>query len=79
MLSCQFEKNSVDGKKRIIQAPTQEQKSSHEKCTFAENEVYGVDVLISSHSDGKVGLTKRVISRFCVATNSRLPILVQDR
>ncbi|KAG8887604.1 Curved DNA-binding protein (42 kDa protein) [Tulasnella sp. 332] len=53
MLSCQFEKNAVDGKKRIIQAPTQEQKSSHEKCTFAENEVYGVDVLISSHTDGK--------------------------
>lgn len=54
MLSCQFSQNSIDGKKRIIQNPSHEQKSGHEKCTFAENEVYGIDVLISSHTDGKV-------------------------
>jgi len=53
MLSCQFSQNSIDGKKRIILNPTHEQKSSHEKCVFAENEVYGVDVLVTSHTDGK--------------------------
>lgn len=77
MLSCQFEKNSVDGKKRIIQAPTQEQKSSHEKCTFAENEVYGVDVLISSHTDGKVEPTQRIL--IVVVTDSYISSTVQDR
>jgi len=53
MLSCQFSQNSIDGKKRIILNPSQEQKNSHEKCTFTENEVYGVDILITSHTDGK--------------------------
>lgn len=59
MLSCQFEQNMIDGKKRIIQNPSSEQKGSHEKCTFAENEVYGIDVLVSSHTDGKVSMNLR--------------------
>lgn len=54
MLSCQHSKNVIDGKKRIILAPTQEQRSGFDTITFAEGEIYGVDVLVSSGEDGKV-------------------------
>ena len=33
------------------------QKKEFEAVTFAENEVYGIDILISSGEDGKVSLT----------------------
>lgn len=55
MLSCQHSKNVIDGKKRIILAPTPEQRSSFDTVTFAEGEVYGVDILVSSGEDGKAG------------------------
>ncbi|GJJ08582.1 hypothetical protein Clacol_002801 [Clathrus columnatus] len=55
MLSCQHSKNVIDGKKRIILAPTQEQRSGLDTVTFAEGEVYGVDILVSSAEDGKAG------------------------
>jgi len=54
MLSCQQTQNLIDGKKRIILNPTDAQKREFETVTFAENEVYGMDVLISSGEDGKV-------------------------
>ncbi|KAG8973358.1 Curved DNA-binding protein (42 kDa protein) [Tulasnella sp. 425] len=44
---------AIDGKKRIILNPTPEQRSSHEKSSFAAGEVYGVDVLVTSNPDGK--------------------------
>ncbi|KAG8970582.1 Curved DNA-binding protein (42 kDa protein) [Tulasnella sp. 419] len=53
MLSCQHTKNAIDGKKRIILNPTTEQRSGHETITFAEGEVYGIDILVSSGEDGK--------------------------
>ncbi|KAG0073794.1 Curved DNA-binding protein (42 kDa protein), partial [Linnemannia elongata] len=53
MLSHQQEKNVIDGKKQIILNPTEGQRSDFEKCTFAENEVYCVDIMISS-GDGKI-------------------------
>jgi len=55
MLSCQHSKNVIDGKKRIILAPSQEQRSGFETVTFAEGETYGVDILVTTGEDGKVG------------------------
>ncbi|KAH8092637.1 proliferation-associated protein 1 [Cristinia sonorae] len=56
MLSCQQTQNVIDGKKRIILNPSESQKKDFETITFAENEVYGVDILISSGEDGKARL-----------------------
>jgi len=54
MLSCQQTQNVIDGKKRIILNPSDGQKRDFEAITFAEGEVYGIDILISSGEDGKV-------------------------
>lgn len=54
MLSCQQTQNVIDGKKRIILNPSETQKRDFEAATFAEGEVYGVDILVSSGEDGKV-------------------------
>jgi methionine aminopeptidase len=54
MLSCQQLQNVIDGKKRIILNPNETQKRDTESVTFAEDEVYGIDILISSGEDGKV-------------------------
>jgi len=53
MLSCQQAQNVIDGKKRIILNPSEQQRRDFETATFAENEVYGIDILISSGEDGK--------------------------
>jgi methionine aminopeptidase len=55
MLSCQHEKNVTDGKKRILLNPSADLRREHEAATFEEGEVYGVDVLVVTGSDGKVG------------------------
>lgn len=54
MLSCQQSQNVIDGKKRIILNPNEAQRRDIESITFAEDEVYGIDILISSGEDGKV-------------------------
>jgi curved DNA binding protein len=53
MLSCQQTQNVIDGKKRVILNPNETQKRDFETVSFAENEVYGIDILISSGEDGK--------------------------
>lgn len=53
MLSCQQTQNVIDGKKRIILNPSEQQKRDFESATFAEDEVYGIDILVSSGEDGK--------------------------
>jgi curved DNA binding protein len=53
MLSCQQTQNVIDGKKRVILNPSEVQKREFDTATFAENEVYGIDILISSGEDGK--------------------------
>ncbi|KAH7884446.1 peptidase M24, structural domain-containing protein [Phlebopus sp. FC_14] len=53
MLSCQQSQNVIDGKKRIILNPTESQRRDTETITFAEDEVYGIDILVSSGEDGK--------------------------
>lgn len=56
MLSCQHSKNVIDGKKRVILAPSQEQRGGFDTVTFAEGEVYGMDILVSSGEDGRVSI-----------------------
>ncbi|EIW57591.1 proliferation-associated protein 1 [Trametes versicolor FP-101664 SS1] len=56
MLSCEQSQNVIDGKKRIILNPSEAQKKEFETATFAENEVWGIDILISSGEDGKARL-----------------------
>lgn len=56
MLSCQHEQNVTDGKKRVLLNPTPELRRDHETATFEEGEVYGVDVLVVTGTDAKVGL-----------------------
>lgn len=53
MLSHQLHQNRIDGEKTIIQNPNDAQKKEYEKCTFEVNEVYAVDVLIST-GEGQV-------------------------
>ncbi|KIY43987.1 proliferation-associated protein 1 [Fistulina hepatica ATCC 64428] len=53
MLSCQQTQNIIDDKKRIILNPSDAQKRDFEAVTFAENEVYGMDILISTGEGGK--------------------------
>jgi len=55
MLSCQQTQNVIDGKKRIILNPTEAQRRDMDTILFSEDEVYGIDVLVSSGEDGKVG------------------------
>jgi len=52
MLSHELKQFRIDGDKTIIQNPTEQQKKNHEKCEFAVNEVYAVDVIIST-GEGK--------------------------
>ncbi|KAG9296628.1 hypothetical protein G9A89_002899 [Geosiphon pyriformis] len=52
MLSHQQERNEIEGKKQIILNPNETHKREFERVEFAENEVYGVDILISS-GEGK--------------------------
>lgn len=54
MLSCQQTQNVIDGKKRIILNPSEQQKRDFEAITFAENEVWGIDILVTTGEDGKV-------------------------
>ncbi|KAI0034233.1 proliferation-associated protein 1 [Vararia minispora EC-137] len=53
MLSCQQTQNVIDGKKRVILNPSEQQKKEFETVTFAEDEVYGIDILVSTSEDGK--------------------------
>ncbi|OZJ03841.1 hypothetical protein BZG36_04303 [Bifiguratus adelaidae] len=52
MLTHQQEQNIIDGKKTIILNPSENQLRDFERVEFAENEVYAVDILISS-GEGK--------------------------
>lgn len=53
MLSHQLKQFRIDGEKSIIQNPNEAQRKEHDKCEFEVNEVYAVDVLIST-GEGKV-------------------------
>eukprot|EP00088_Acartia_fossae_P035362 TRINITY_DN3642_c0_g1_i1.p1 TRINITY_DN3642_c0_g1~~TRINITY_DN3642_c0_g1_i1.p1 ORF type:complete len:400 (-),score=104.84 TRINITY_DN3642_c0_g1_i1:518-1621(-) len=65
MLSHQLEQNRIDGEKTVIQNPSEAQRKEHEKFDFEVNEVYAMDVLISTgegqgrEKDAKVTVYKR--------------------
>lgn len=52
MLSHQLSKNKIDGEKAIIQAPTPQLRKEHKEFTIEVNEVYGLDVIMTT-GDGK--------------------------
>ncbi|CAI5760184.1 unnamed protein product [Candida verbasci] len=54
MLSHNQERLKLYGPKEIILNPSKENKSSMETCKFEEGDVFGLDILISTSSDGKV-------------------------
>lgn len=65
MLSHELNHFRIDGKKTIIQNPTELQKKEHEKCEIEEYEVYALDVLVSTGSgtgremDARVSIYKK--------------------
>lgn len=54
MLSHNIERNVLYGPKEIILNPAKEHKALMDAHRFAKNEVYGLDILISTSSDGVV-------------------------
>lgn len=58
MLSHQLKHDKIDGEKQIIQNPGEKQRSDMDKCEFDENEVYAIDVLVST-GEGKARDTDR--------------------
>ncbi|KAK7678186.1 hypothetical protein QCA50_018865 [Cerrena zonata] len=54
MLTHNQEKNVLYGPKEIILNPTKENKNQMDTFRFEENEVYGLDILISTSEEGKV-------------------------
>ncbi|KAJ3331286.1 Proliferation-associated protein 2G4 [Blyttiomyces sp. JEL0837] len=48
MMSHQLQRNVLDGKKRIILNPTEQQKKDTESITFEEGDVFSLDILIST-------------------------------
>jgi len=52
MLSHTLERNKIDGEKAIIQAPTPALRKEHKEFTVAENEVYALDIIMST-GEGK--------------------------
>lgn len=53
MLSHEMKQYQLEGGKTIIQNPTDAQRKEHEKAEFAVNEVYEVDVSVTT-GEGKV-------------------------
>ncbi|CAB3363544.1 Hypothetical predicted protein [Cloeon dipterum] len=65
MLSHQLKQFKIDGEKTIIQNPSDAQKKEHEKFEIGPNEVYAMDVLISTgdgigrEGDARVSIFKK--------------------
>lgn len=53
IISHTMDQNKMLGAKKIIQNPGESLRKDYKKCEFAENEVYNIDVLIST-GEGKV-------------------------
>lgn len=54
MLTHNQERNKLYGPKEIILNPTKENKNQMDTFKFEENEVYGLDILVSTSPEGKV-------------------------
>lgn len=76
MLSHQLEQNRIDGEKTVIQNPSDAQKKEHDKYDFEVNEVYALDVLISTgeglgkEKDVKVTVYKRTDQTYMLKMKS---------
>lgn len=70
MLTHNQTKNVLYGPKEVILNPSKENKSQVETHKFEENEVYGLDILISTSSDGKVKKSDYNTSLYKLTGNS---------
>lgn len=55
MMSQQHLKDTMDGKKKIILNPSEQQRKDFESVKFEEDEVYGLDVIVTSAGSAKAG------------------------
>ncbi|TFK74101.1 proliferation-associated protein 1 [Pluteus cervinus] len=53
IISCNHTQNVMDGKKRIILNPGENHRREVETVTFAENDVYGIEILVTTSEEGK--------------------------
>ncbi|KAL4121348.1 hypothetical protein QTP88_013878 [Uroleucon formosanum] len=60
MLSHQLQQFKLDGPKTIIQNPSESHRKEHEKATIEANEVYALDVLVSTGSGAARETTAKV-------------------
>ncbi|VVC40139.1 Hypothetical protein CINCED_3A000470 [Cinara cedri] len=60
MLSHQLKQFKLDGPKSIIQNPTESHRKDHEKATIEANEVYALDILVSTGSGAARETTAKV-------------------
>lgn len=70
MLSHNQERNVMYGPKEILLNPTKENKNQLDTHKFEENEVYGLDILISTSTEGKVKLSNYKTSLYKLTGNS---------
>lgn len=70
MLTHNIERNVLYGPKEVILNPTKDNKTQMETHKFEENEVYGLDILISTSADGKVKPSKYRTSLYKLTGNS---------
>ncbi|RLV92776.1 Curved DNA-binding protein [Spathaspora sp. JA1] len=70
MLTHNQERNVLYGPKEIILNPTKQNKSSMDTVKFEENDVYGLDILISTSADGKVKPSNYRTSLYKLTGNS---------
>ncbi|KAK6458387.1 curved DNA-binding protein [Scheffersomyces xylosifermentans] len=70
MLSHNQERNVLYGPKEIILNPSKQNKGQVESQKFEENEVYGLDILISTSKDGKVKPSNYRTSLYKLTGNS---------
>ena len=54
IISCNHTKDVLDGKRRIILSPNEAQRKEVDTITFAENDVFGMEILVTSSEEGKV-------------------------
>lgn len=70
MLSHNQERNVMYGPKEVILNPTKENKNQIDTFRFEENEVYGLDILVSTSADGKVKPAQYATSLYKLTGNT---------
>ncbi|CAH2354501.1 putative curved DNA-binding protein [[Candida] railenensis] len=70
MLTHNQERNVLYGPKEIILNPSKENKTQVDTFKFEENEVYGMDILVSTSAEGKVKESSYKTSLYKITGNS---------